>query len=230
MSRTPHPSQCHWRASPEWGFTLIEVVVSMGILALLAASVYAIVGSTIGASREALDQQLQLRRVDAFLRVTRDAFLNLPAEGTVAYEAAKSPGGQTEQRLLLGKARGIFGIPSLGGGSLVLAARPRSDGTRTFTLIRVPPNIQPLEQERVLSGPGIPLLPGVVKPRWSFFTDGNWSEEWPQGSPRPSLVRLQFQMDALPDPVDAIFFVPNVSPPATSNASASPTPPPAPTP
>ena len=61
-------------------FTLIEVVVSMGILALLAASVYAIVRSAINASQAAMDQQLQLRRVDAFLRVTRDAFLNLPAE------------------------------------------------------------------------------------------------------------------------------------------------------
>lgn len=213
------------------GFTLIEVVVSMGILALLAASVYAIVRSAISASQTAMDQQLQLRRVDAFLRVTRDAFLNLPAEGTVTYEVGKGAGGQSEQRLTLGKARGLFGIPSLGGGSLVLAARPRSDGTRTITMLRIPPNTSPLELEQALTAPGIPLLPGVIKPRWSFFANGSWNEEWPDGSPRPELVRLQFEMQELPDPVEAIFYVPNVAaPPSAPNEPAAPTPTPSPSP
>jgi prepilin-type N-terminal cleavage/methylation domain-containing protein len=213
------------------GFTLIEVVVSMGILALLAASVYAIVRSAISASQTVMDQQLQLRRVDAFLRVTRDAFLNLPAEGTVAYEVGKAAGGQAEQRLILGKARGLFGIPSLGGGSLVLAARPRSDGTRTITMLRIPPNAAPLELEQALAAPGVPLLPGVIKPRWSFFANNSWNEEWPDGSPRPELVRLQFEMQELPNPVEAIFYVPNVTaPPAAPSESAAPTPTPTPAP
>jgi len=213
-------------------FTLIEVVVSMGILALLAASVYAIVRSAINASQAAMDQQLQLRRVDAFLRVTRDAFLNLPAEATLTYAIEKGSGGQPEQRLTIAKARGLFGIPSLGGGSLVLAARPRSDGTRTITMLRIPPNAQPLDVEHAMSAPGIPLLPGVIKPRWSFFSDGNWAEEWTDDSHRPSLVRLQFEMNELPDPVDAIFFLPDVEapPPPAPNVTSSPTPTPQPSP
>ncbi len=195
-------------------FTLIEVVVSMGILALLAASVYAIVGSSITASRIAMDQQLVLRRVDAFLTVTRDAFLNLPAEGSVSYEIGKGAGGQAEQRIILEKARNLFGLPSLGGGKLVLAARPQSDGTRTITLLRIPPNAQPLDITHALEAPGIPLLPGVIKPRWSFYfyANGNWTEECPEGS-RPSLVKLQFELNDLPDPIESIFQVPPVTAP-----------------
>ena len=50
-------------------FTLLEVILSMAILALLAASVYAITSSSINAARTTMDQQLALRRLDAFLRV-----------------------------------------------------------------------------------------------------------------------------------------------------------------
>jgi len=199
-------------------FTLLEVVLSMGILALLAASVYAIVNSSIGASRAAMDEQLTLRRLDAFLRVTRDAFLNLPATGTVTLESGKSQGGDAEQRLVLGRAQGIFGLPSLAGGSLVLSSRPKADGTRTITLLRIPANASDREREQALAAPGIPLLPKVRKPRWSFFQEGNWKEEWPAGNPRPSLVRLQMEVDELPDGVESIFYLPTLAtqqPPAT---------------
>jgi len=208
----------------KWGaFTLLEVVLSMGILALLAASVYAIVISSIGASRAAMNEQLTLRRLDAFLRVTRDAFLNLPATGTVTLESGKSRGGDAEQRLILGRAQGLFGLPSLAGGSLVLSSRPKADGTRTITLLRIPANASDREREQALAAPGIPLLPKVRKPRWSFFQEGNWKEEWPAGNPRPSLVRLQMEVEELPDGVEAIFYLPTL---ATQQPPAKQPPPP----
>jgi len=37
------------------GFTLLEIILSMSILALLSLSVYAIVNSSIGASRTAME-------------------------------------------------------------------------------------------------------------------------------------------------------------------------------
>lgn len=211
------------------GFTLLEVVLSMGILALIAASVYAIANSSITASREAMEQQLILRRLDAFLRVTRGALLNLPAQATVSLEIVRGEGGDPEPRLTLGNVQGLFGLPSLGGGSLVLAARPRADGTRTITMIRIPARASERELATALAAPGIPLLPKVRKPRWSFFDGDSWREEWPPGSPRPTLIRLQFEIDRIPDPVEAIFFLPPLAFPS-SGASASSSPRPTPTP
>lgn len=214
------------------GFTLLEVVLSMGILALLAASVYAIASSSITASRTAMEQQLTLRRLDAFLRLTRGALLNLPGQATVSLEMARGRGGDPEPRLTLGNVQGVFGLPSLGGGSLVLAAKPRADGTRTITMLRVPARATDRELEAALAAPGIPLLPKVRKPRWSFFADDNWKEEWPAGSPRPGMVRLQFEIDGMPDPVEAIFYIPPVSAPpaAAAPAGAAPSPTPSPSP
>lgn len=211
---------CHNRGPG--GFTLLEVILSMGILALLAASVYAIVSSSISASRTAMDQQGSLKRLDSFLRVVRQAFLNIPAEGKISLRIAKSAGGQPEPQLVLGKVQGLFGMTSLGGGTLVLASRPRSDGTRTITMLRIPPNASDRELEAAFSAPGIPLLPKARKPVWSFKKPGpsEWTEEWPEGNPRPGLVRLRMEIDELPDPVEAIFWVPNVSaPPAVPSGS-----------
>ena len=197
----------------------------MAILAMLAASVYAITSSSISAARTAMDQQLVLRRLDAFLRVTRNAFLNLPGQGTVSLEIGKGKGGEAEPRLILGKVQGLFGMPSLGGASLMLASKARSDGTRTICMVRIPARLSDRELEAALNAPGVPLLPKARKPRWAFSQGGEWKEEWPAGSPRPQLVRLQLEIDEIPDPIEAIFYIPPVSapqvaPPETQKSQA----------
>jgi prepilin-type N-terminal cleavage/methylation domain-containing protein len=204
------------------GFTLVEVVLAMGILALLATAVYAVTSSAIGASRSAMEQQLVLRRADAFLSVVRDALVNLPAEGSVSLEIGKSASGSPEQRLVLSKARNLFGLPSLGGGSLVLAARPMADGSRVLTLLRLSPGLRDDQREKALSARGVPLLPGVISPQWSFFSGGMWREEWPSGSPRPQLVRLKVHLREIPDPIETLFYLPPLG--APQGAAPQPTP------
>lgn len=205
-------------------FTLVEVVLAMGILALLASAVYAVTSSAIGASRAAMEQQLVLRRADAFLAVLRDAFLNLPREGSVSLEIGKSASGSPEPRLVLSKARNLFGLPSLAGGSLVIAARPMADGSRVLTLLRIPPGLRDDQSDKALSARGVPLLPGAISPQWGFFSAGTWREEWPTGSPRPELVRLRVQLRELPDPIETIFYLPPLG--ASHEAAARTAPPP----
>jgi prepilin-type N-terminal cleavage/methylation domain-containing protein len=198
---------------PPSAFTLVEVVLAMGILSLLATAVYAVTSSAIGASRAAMEQQLVLRRADAFLSVIRDALLNLPAEGSVSLEIGKSASGSPEPRLVIAKARNLFGIPSLGGGSLVLAARPIADGSRVLTLLRLSPGLREDLRDKALSARGVPLLPGAISPQWSFFSGGAWKEEWPAGSPRPQLVRLKVQLREVPDPIETLFYLPPLGAP-----------------
>jgi prepilin-type N-terminal cleavage/methylation domain-containing protein len=207
---------------PHAGFTLLEVVLSMGIVALLAASVYAIVSSTLGASRAAVEMQFGTRRLDAFRTTVRDTLLNLPAQGSVALEIGMGQTGDPESRLLLDRVQGVFGMPSLAGGTAVLAAKARSDGTRTITLYRIPARANAQDRENIMRSRGVPLLPGVIKPRWTFYQNGAWHEEYPPGSPRPLLVRLEGELKGQPDPFDAVFYVPPVT---AASASPSPTPP-----
>lgn len=216
---------------PAAGFTLIEVVMALALLALLTGGVYAISSAALDASRSTLDEQFAVRRLESFIRVTRSAFQNLPREGEVFLRMGRAPSGAPVPEIVFREAAGLFGIPSLGGGSLVLAARPRADGSRTFAILRVPRDVQGREADRFLeTGPWIPLLPRVEKVRWLFFQGGEWREEWPEGSGRPVSIRLQAEaLDVGGRPIDVQFWVPQLSeaPPAQP-AAPSPTPSPAP--
>jgi hypothetical protein len=83
-------------------------------------------------------------------------------------------------------------------------------------MVRIPARLNDRELAAAMNAPGVPLLPKVRKPRWSFMAGANgdgtpaWKEEWPagSGSTRPLLVRLQLEIDDIPDPVEAIFYVP----------------------
>lgn len=191
-------------------FTLLEVLLAMAVVALLAGSIYSITSASIQSTRETLQEQLVMRRLKGFLEITRDAFLNLPANGNVYLSTPNSSNALPD--LNFENATAIFGIPSLGGGTLVLSPLPRDDGTRTFSILRLPKNVQSSDRDRFYQDEHwIKLLPKVNKPHWSFFRNGEWLDEWPNGSGRPLLVRLQMEVLGVRDSIDSIFYVPPVN-------------------
>jgi prepilin-type N-terminal cleavage/methylation domain-containing protein len=190
------------------GFTIFEIILAMAVLALIAGAIYAISMAAMEATQETLKEELTIRRLDGFLRITRNAFLNLPAHGAIYLDSSNND----IPDLYFENASNLFGLPSLGGGTLVLSARARPDGTRTLAILRLPKNIQGSDRDRFYQeGHWTNLLPQVVKPHWSFFRNGDWVDEWPQGAGRPQLVRLEMTLRAIPYPIVAIFYLPPIS-------------------
>jgi prepilin-type N-terminal cleavage/methylation domain-containing protein len=212
-------------------FTLFEVILALMILGLLSGAVYSITVAALKSTKATLVEQAGSRRLEAFTRITRDAFLNLPAEAKIFLRFGKSSSGAPVPELVFSETTGTFGVASLGGGSLILSARPRADGTRVFSILRVPADLQGSDYDRLMEkGAWIPLLPGVEKVKWSFWRQGEWVEEWPEGSERPASVRLSFEYIDLPGSVlDLQFWIPPLAPPQAA-PSESPTPTPSPTP
>jgi len=197
------------------GFTLFEVIMALMILGLLSGAVYSISSAALEASKSVITEQTSARQLEAFLRITREAFLNLPADANLSLRISKSASGAPVPELVFAETSGIFGVPSLGGGSLILAARPRADGSRTFSILRVPSEIDASAMERlVMKGDWISLLPGVSRVAWFFFNGNEWVEEWPQGAGRPQLVRLQFSYNPMAETlIDVQFWIPPLAPP-----------------
>ena len=194
-------------------FTLFEVILSLLILALLTGAVYSITSAATETSKATMDEQVSVRRMEAFLKVTRDAFLSLPREGKVQLRFSKSATGSPVPEVVFEEAAGLFGIPSLGGGSLILAARPRADGSRTMSLLRVPKDLQGTELENFKAGNSwVALLPRVEKVKWSFFANGEWKDEWLPGNGRPLTARLEMEyLDMAGSKIDCQFWIPPLS-------------------
>ncbi len=213
-------------------FTLFEVILSLMILAMLTGAVYSITSAATEASKATMEEQGSVRRVEAFLKVTRDAFLNLPRDGSVQLRFSKSATGAPVPEVIFEGAAGMFGIPSLGGGSLILAARPRADGSRTMSLLRVPQNLQGTELDRLKAGNSwIPLLPRLEKVKWTFFANGEWKEEWLTENGRPLAARLEMEvLDMGGSKVDVQFWVPPLAAEAARGQTPEPSPSPSPSP
>ena len=205
------------------GFTLFEVIMALMILGLLSGAVYSISMAALETSKSVMTEQSSARRLEAFLRITRDAFLNLPADANISLRMSQSSSGAPVPELVFAETSGTFGVPSLGGGSLLLAARPRADGSRTFSILRVPAELDTSTMERLVAkGDWIPLLPRVSRVKWFFFNGNEWVEEWPQGGGRPQLVRLQFSYDPMGGaPIDVQFWIPPLAPPQAPPGDAA---------
>jgi prepilin-type N-terminal cleavage/methylation domain-containing protein len=197
------------------GFSLFEVILALMILGLLSGAVYTITSAALESTKATMSEQRGARRLESFVRITRDAFLNLPADASVFLRIAKSNTGAPMPEMVFADTSGTFGVASLGGGSMILSARPRADGTRAFSILRVPANVLGMDYDRLVEQGGwIPLLPGVEKVAWTFFQQGEWIEEWPEGAGRPQLVRLSFEYIEMPGSViDLQFWVPPLAPP-----------------
>jgi prepilin-type N-terminal cleavage/methylation domain-containing protein len=200
------------------GFTLFEVIMALMILGLLSGAVYSISTAALETTKAVVAEQGNARRLEAFLRITRDAFLNLPVDAQVFLRITKSSTGSPVPEMVFAETSGAFGVSSLGGGSMILAARPQADGKRVFAILRVPADVQGIELERLLAqGAWIGLLPGVERVTWLFYNVGEWVEEWPEGTGRPLLVRLKFEYAELPGAaVDVQFWIPPLTPPQTA--------------
>lgn len=190
--------------------------MAMMILGLLGGAVYSLSTAALETSKTVKGEYRACARLDAFLRVLRETFVNLPPDAGVYLQMEEAPGGAPVPEVVFERAPGAFGVPSMGTGALALAARPLSDGTREFALL--------LRQGREASFPTridsseeswIPLFDGVENVVWKFKRDeGDWLEEWPSGAGRPRMVRVTFDYTGTPGrPVDAQFWVPRVEPP-----------------
>jgi prepilin-type N-terminal cleavage/methylation domain-containing protein len=195
------------------GFTLLEVILAVMIVGLIAGAVYAMTTASLEASRAVMDEQSSVRRLEAFLGVLRDAFLRVPADGEMYLEMTESAGGAPVPVIHFVGSPGVFGVSSLGGGSLLLSARPAPDGTRTFSMLRLPAGLSGIEQDRLMDdGAWVPLLAGVERVEWLFYQNGEWVAEWPQGLGRPLAVGASFEYEGVPGlTINAQFRVPPLS-------------------
>ncbi len=159
-------------------FTLLEVLVSMGVFLALAGGIFVSVSTVTRAAAEVAAVRSESERLDTFEALVRHAFLNLPASAQMALSVQSGAKGDRVALLLDPPP------PELGGGATALSAVPDGRGAFVMTL-------ESLDRRTGAPVRSIPLLPEVRNLQWRFAgNDGDFRTEWSRGAGRPLLVRL----------------------------------------
>jgi len=213
-------------------FTLFELLIALTLFILIAAGINRVTTATIEATKAVMDNQVAEEQLNSFLRATRRAFFSLPASATI--ELRYDSYNRTPELVFIG-ASTPFGIPIFDGGELILSARAQSDGTRTFSLLRIPPNSSAGDLSRLRAPANwLPLLRRVETVEWEIAEGEEWASEW-EGEQRPQLVRLRFFMPDRGETIESIFRIPPATTPPRAdgfnpnpdeNSRPQPTPPP----
>jgi general secretion pathway protein J len=171
------------------GFTLIEVLVSLAVFAILAALAYGVLNQTLASAEMLSDRMDRLQAVQRTMRILSEDFVQL------APRPVRQELGDSYAAALLTSYESGFALELTRAGWRNPLALPRGTLQRAAyrieedQLVRYHWNVL----DRTLSNEviGVTLLDGVESIVFRFMRDnGEWTDQWPpQGAPGPSGLR-----------------------------------------
>lgn len=212
-------------------FTLIEVILALGIFALLAGGIFAAVSATTRSTALLTRDLSEMRIADAFIDFCRMGFANAGGAEKITVTTRTTDGSGRIVEMTVRDAPDAFntGLADVMGSCVSLAALPDGAGTATLSMTRYAAELDGMEVNRYLESEAvwIPLVEGVAKLRWQFLdaVSGKFEEDWTAAPSEIPAVMLEMTL-ADGSQTSAIFRIPRVirSSQSPSSASAIPTP------
>ncbi len=193
------------------GFTLMEIMVGMGVLGMLLFTMYRLVGTQLMALQNTRDSQLESVAMDGLVRYVQGVLNNLPLHQTDVLRGFPHVFGMAPADELQWTAR-----PGL---ALLTSAAPDEDYALTLTIQpkTATSRLQDLGiRRRLLTEPDsaydwIPILADVFALEFRYFQPslGAWVERWDDANARPTLVRMKIWRRASDEPFEIVLPVPS---------------------
>lgn len=229
MIRSKKTVQCSRERS---GFTLVEVILAMLIFSLLAGAVFLSVSAVSNASAVLGVEQMNHRKLDAFVRWCRRGFSNLTGQSELFLRTRDAGAAGMAVELGLRRSPGAFSLGEFDarGSDVLLSAVPDGRGGAVFSVARLPGGLVGDDFDRALGeAEWFPVLDGIRTLRWSFWNplENRFVEEWEEGRGMPEMIRLALTLlDG--NETEAVFRIPRLASPQTGGAPTQPTPSPEP--
>ena len=228
------------------GFTLLEVIMALPLLALLSGMVFGILRVSLKTAVETQKMQLENDELNRFITLCRNMFQNLPSTATVKLKITETGTPPMQELTISGVPEAFsFGTNPLSYDDSILGLRPdlaameaSESSERLFyaalsreDLIPTDPsgNNSPIAST---NGEGVaapddqgrywmPLLSGVTSMTWRAYKENEdiWEEEW-SSSDLPPLVELNLQLRGRSLPLRAVFALPKTKLTAANPALA----------
>jgi len=193
------------------GFTLLEIMVGVGVLGMLLVTMYQLVGTQLMALKNSRDSQLESVAMEGLVRYVQGILANLPLKTNDVIKGINHVYGMAPADELQWISRP--------GMALLTSAAPDDEYALTLTL--QPTTATSKQQDigirrRLSSEPDnayewIPLLSNVAALEFRYFQPslGAWMERWEDSTTRPSLVRMKVWRNASEDAFEVVIPVPS---------------------
>jgi hypothetical protein len=192
-------------------FTLLEIMVGVGVLGLLLMTMYRLVGTQLMALQTTKDSQLEAAAMDGLVRYVQGVLGSLPVGQLDALKGLPHVYGMSPNDELQWLARP--------GMSMLTSAAAEDD--YAMTLILQPKNSTSRLQDlgvrrRLVSEPPenyewIPILADVAALEFRYWQPamGAWIEKWDDQNSRPVLVRMKVWRRVTDEPFEVVLPVPS---------------------
>lgn len=214
------------------GFTLLEMVLGLTILAMLSGTVYSIISGAVQTAAKMRLSQNENDQVSHFIRLCRQSFQSLPSTGGVTIKTVDTSTGLQEVTISGAPEIFSFGPNPISYKDTVIGLRPDAaaseaaeDNQPVFSLGISREDIVPAEpgEDPELARAGgegllapddqgrvwMPLLSNVASLTWRAYKndDEQWLEEW-DSTNLPLLIEMNLQLSGRSLPIRAVFTLP----------------------
>lgn len=224
-------SQQHGRG----GFTLLEVILALTIIATFSGTLFAIIRGSVKAATEIRHVESENDQVNHFIRLCRQTFQNLPSTASLTLKVTQA-GTPAMQELTVSGANEMFsfGPNPISYKDTTIGLRPVASGSQTsgdglpiYNVSITREDIIPTDgnQNNVLlrsSGEGVmapddqgrvwmPLLPDAASLTWRGYKsdDDTWLEEW-TSTTLPELIEMNLQLSGRSNPIRVVYTLPTI--------------------
>jgi len=205
------PRQVNPQRTSREGFTLLEIMVGVGVLGMLLVTMYQLVGTQLMALKNSRDSQLESVAMEGLVRYVQGVLANLPLKTNDVIKGINHVYGMAPADELQWISRP--------GMALLTSAAPDDEYALTLTIqpTTATSKQQDIGIRRRLSSEldnayeWIPLLSNVAALEFRYFQPslGAWMERWEDSTTRPSLVRMKVWRNANEDAFEVVLPVPS---------------------
>ncbi len=222
----------HVRPNASGGFTLLEMVLGLTILAMLSGTVYSIISGAVQTAARMRISQDENDQVSHFIRLCRQTFQSLPSTAGVIIKTADTTSGQPELTISGSPEIFSFGPNPSSYNDTILGLQPDAAATElaednqpVFSLGISRTDIVPPDPDQNSAlvrsgGEGLlapdaegrvwmPLLANVASLTWRAYKNDEeeWLEEW-DGTDLPLLVEMNLLLSGRSEPIRAVYTLP----------------------
>jgi len=188
------------------GFTLLEVMLAVAVLALVGVSIYRFVETTLTAVRLSTENDRTRGLATAFAGYLRNQTLSLPSarEGAISGEPHRFNNiSSDELRWITRPGSGLLTRHATGEWTVTLTTKALEKGEYELGFRR-----QDVEAKKEASW--LPLFRGVRGFEVRYFDAGRkeWMEKWTDPQTRPSLIRVKLWRDPSSEAYEMVLPIP----------------------